>query len=268
MVIAAGVVAVVAVGAASVYVVRRDEPSAGPSRATCLLGSDQVRSATSRTLAGLDRGIFSSFKVLEPPPPPLTSDHYRGPLWTYATIAGSRDVRTHDLTGEWEARLATGAIAERCSLGLTELQKAVAGGSVHYTTGTHRFAGGGSGYARSGQVFGAQASGESDAEIIAQAQQVLGDYGLTPVTVRVVHPLGPALLVEASTDDVGSISGKVPEIENALDRGDWGDDPEFEGLYLALDGPDGPLIRSGATTRDAGGFGWTSPGFDSGIQHG
>jgi hypothetical protein len=238
------------------------------ARTTCLLGSSELRAATAQTLAGLDAGIFSSFRVLEPPPPPLTSDHYRGPLWAYATIAGSRDLRTHDMTGEWEARLAQGAIAERCSLGLAELQKAVAGGTTRYATGTHPLAGEGSGYSRAGRVLGAQASGEPDARIIAEAERVLGEHGLTPRTVRVLHPLGPALLVEASTDDVASVTGRVPAIENELDGGGWGSHPRFEGVYLALDGPEGPLIRTGGATRAAGGFAWTAPGFDSGIQHG
>jgi hypothetical protein len=242
----------------------------GPSytRTTCLLGSPEVRAATKLTLAGLDPGIFSSFKVLEPPPPPLSSDHYRGPLWTYATLAGSRDVGTHDLTAEWEARLATGAIGERCSLGLADVQQAVAGGTVRYAEGRHRFVNEGSGFSRAGRVLGAQADGASDAETIAQATRVLGQYGLTPRVVRVLHPLGAALLVEASTDDVAAVSGRVPQIENALDGGGWGAHPRFEDLYLALDGPDGPLVQVGVATRDAGGFGWVAAGFDSGINHG
>jgi hypothetical protein len=267
------VVAVTAVVAVAVVGVgwahARQSPQAGEyARTTCALGSDQLRAATADTLAGLDPGIFSRFRVLEPPPPPLTSDHYRGPLWVYATIAGSRDLRTRDMTAEWEARLATGAIAERCSLGMASLPEAVAGFTARYATGRHRLAGGGAGYSQAGRVLGAQASGESDDEVIATAKRVLADYGLTPRTVRVLHPLGPALLVEASTDDVSSVAGKVPDIGNALDGGGWGEHPRFEGVYLALDGPDGPLVRTGGATRAAGGFGWSAPGFDTGIQHG
>jgi hypothetical protein len=265
-----GVTAVVAVAALGVgWAEARQSGPGRPAytRTTCLLGSPEVRAATAETLAGLDRGIFSRFRVLEPPPPPLSSHHYRGPLWVWATIAGARDRRTHDMRGEWEARLAAGAIAERCSLGMTELQKAVAGYTARYESGPHRFADGGSGYSRAGRVLGAQASGESDAEIIAGAKAVLAQYGLTPISVRVLHPLGPALLVEASTADVQAIEGKVPEIEQAL-HGDGGEHATYEGVYLALDGPDGPLVRTGGATREAGGFGWSTPGFETGIQHG
>jgi hypothetical protein len=235
--------------------------------AHCLINSPQLRSATAATLAGLDRGVFARFEVLMPPPPPIRSDDYRGPLWTYATLPGSRDRTTHDLVGVWEARLAQGAIAERCSLGLADLQQAVAGGTVRYATGTERLADEGSGFARAGLVFGAQADQTSDGAIVAEARDVLRRFGLTPRTVRVLHPLGPALLVEATTDDPDSMTGRIPDLETALDGGDQRH-PRFEGVYLALDGPGGPLFVGEGTRRDAGGGGWTAPGFDSGIQHG
>jgi hypothetical protein len=76
------------------------------------------------------------------------------------------------------------------------------------------------------------------------------------------------LLVEASTDDESSLEGRVPAIENALDGGGWGRHPRFEGVYLAVDGPEGPLVRSGGTRRYAGGFVWAARGFQTGFQHG
>lgn len=267
----AGSAAVLVVAGLGVWtaLARQSHPAAATyTRTTCLLGSPQLRAATAETLRGLDRGVFQRFSVLEPPPPPLTSDHYRGPLWTYATLPGSRDVRTRDMSGEWEAQLATGAIAERCSLGLTALPQAVAGGSVRYAEGRHRSEGGGGGYSRSGVVLGAQASGESDSEIVSRARHVLAAFGLAPVTIRVLHPLGPALLVEASTQDAASLAGRVPELLNALAGDGGGEHPVYEGVYLAVDGPDGPLVRDGGAVRDAGGFGWNARGFDTGIQHG
>jgi hypothetical protein len=260
------VVVMIAVAAGVGIVHARQSDDDPYARRTCLLGSDELRTATAQTLAGLDAGMFSSFRVLEPPPPPLSSDHYRGPLWVWATIAGARDRRTHDMTGNWEVALATGAIAERCSLGLAELSKAMAGGSVRFAGGRYEWASGG-GSSPPGRVFGAEASGESDAEIVAQAERTLGDFGLSPRVVRVLHPFGPALLVQATTEDVSRVSGRIPEIERALDGGHV-NHPRFEGLYLALDGPDGPLVRTGGAARAGGGFGWSSRGFETGIQHG
>jgi hypothetical protein len=235
------------------------------TRSSCALGSSQLRSAVELTLRGLDPGVFTRFAVLEPPPPPLHSDHYAGPLWAYATVAAAPDPRTQDVSGAWQATLAQGAVAERCSLGTDELQHVVAGSTIRYATGTHGSVGG-MGVAPAGEVFGAQASGESDGQLIADATRELRDFGLTPRAVRVLHPLGPALLVVASTDDPASVEGRMGELETAL--GGARGHRRFEGLYVAVDGPDGPLFRGESAARTAGGGQWFARGFDSGIPHG
>jgi hypothetical protein len=240
-----------------------------PPRMTCLLGSPETRSATASTLAGLDP-VFRSVRVLEPPPPPLSSDHYSGPLYVWATLSGSRaqDAASHDLSGEWEAGLAEGAIAERCSRGLSDLPAAVVGDTVRYASGRHRLVDAGGGFAKAGLVLGTDLRGETDAEIVAGARRVLDDYGLTPRTVRVLHPLGRALLVEATARDVSTVRGRIPQLANALEGDDWGTHPQLEGLYLSIDGPDGPLVRAGNAVRHAGGFWWAARGFETGINHG
>ena len=85
--------------------------------------------------------------------------------------------------------------------------------------------------------------------------------------MSVLHPLGPALLVEARTDDPRSIRGRILDIEHAL-HGGGGKHATFEGLYLSLDGPDGPLVRTGGASRAGGGFGWSARGFHTGFHHG
>jgi hypothetical protein len=245
-------------------------PAAAPARSRCPLGSDQLRDAQALTLQGLDPGVFTSFRVGEPPPIEPGSEsgtgHYSGPLWTYATVAGSQGASTDDVSGIWEASLAQGAIAERCSLGVRGLERVMGGSSTRFATGKNRDDWGGQGTARAGEVFPAEASGEPDAAIITDAERVLKEFGLTPRTVRVLRPLGPALLVTASTGDVASVQGRMGDLEDALDGGPGR--PEFEGLYLAVDGPRGPLFRGQGTWRTGSGGQWFAEGFDSGIPHG
>jgi hypothetical protein len=54
------------------------------------------------------------------------------------------------------------------------------------------------------------------------------------------------------------------DLETALDSGHEG----LEGLYVAVDGPDGPLFRGQSARRISEGGQWFAKGFDSGIPHG
>jgi hypothetical protein len=148
-----------------------------------------VPTALSLTMDGLDLDLFSTIRIGSPPPDPP-----RGPgLWLYATVARPTAPVPHDHTGVWEAELAAGAVADRCAGDNTNLSWVVNGVTIH-TEGTPSGDDeGGMGSARAGQIFAAQASGESDQAMIDGIDGVLTSYGLTPTQVRVVHPLGPAV---------------------------------------------------------------------------
>jgi hypothetical protein len=224
--------------------------------------SPDVDTALQETIHGLDADLFSNIRVGAPPQSALGSSA----LWLHARVAPA--IVPHDLSGAWEAELAAGAVADRCAGDNISLHGVMTGVSVH-TAGPHGDDGGGFGDARAGQIFGAQGSGESDQAIVDRVEGVLTAYGLTPRQVRVLHPLGPAVQVVATVDDVHALDGKLNDLTTALE-GRYGDQL-YEGLYLQIDQTDGtPLLRSYGSGRSAGGGVWFAPGLDSlwGINHG
>jgi hypothetical protein len=109
-----------------------------------------------------------------------------------------------------------------------------------------------------GELFGAQASGESDSKIEQDVDATLASYDLQPDQVRVLHPLGPAVWVVATTNDPSQFPGRFDEIQNAIMG--IAPDIEYEGLYLEIDNAQGePLMRVGNAIRNGGGVSWTSP---------
>lgn len=260
--VGAALLALALIGGAATAVVRGHRHSGASSHVaaeTTTYPQQSLPDATKDTLAGLDAGEFVDVRLQQQVAAdgaPLTSV---APGMLIAIKAPTED-HGASIPAQWEALVAEGAIADRMAGDAPALQDVVGNLDVSLTLpdGTTDDVGGGAGYVTSGQVFGAQASGESDAEIERHVDQVLASYGLRSVRVRVLHPLGPAVWVVASTDDESRIRGRFDELQNAL----LGTAPDiaYEGLYLEVDNPKGePLIRVGNALRNGGGVSWTSP---------
>jgi hypothetical protein len=227
-----------------------------------------VDSAVAATLDGLDRDLFAELRVGNPG----CTDSCDG-SWVFASVRLApgevAGVGGAALPSLWQADLAQGAIAERIAGDAVDLRDVISGSDVtlRFDDGTTEDLGGGAGDIQPGQLFAAQATGESDSSIVADVQTALREYGLAPTTVRVLHPLGPAVYAQARVDDVSTIRGDWSAIQSAI----LGDPFRYEGLYLEIDGSDGHALARGATSyRSGSGMVWFEPGMDSvlGIAHG
>jgi hypothetical protein len=227
-----------------------------------------VDSAVAATLDGLDRDLFADLYLGNP----RCTDSCDG-SWVFASVrlapGEAAGVGGAALPSLWQADLAQGAIAERIAGDAFDLHDVVSGSDVtlRFEDGTTEDLGGGAGDIQPGQLFAAQATGESDTSIVADVETALREYGLAPTTVRVLHPLGPAVYAQARVEDVNTIGGDWSAIQSAI----LGDPYRYEGLYLEIDGLDGQALARGATSyRSGSGRVWFEPGMDSvlGIAHG
>lgn len=221
-------------------------------------------SAISDTLAGLDSSYFTSLR-LGPP----QGDGVAQGLWLYATLRGDSAEAGSGVRFGWEADLAQGAIAERLAGDRPDLGEVITGSveTLVLPDGSQANLGGGAGNITAGQRFGAQESGATDEQITASVSNTLEEFGLTPQTVRVLRPLGPAVYAVATIDDVKSLAGKFETLRSAI----LGSPYQYEGLYLEIDQVDGtPLVRAGTAYRSGAGTLWFAPGIDEvlGLAHG
>lgn len=237
------------------YVDDRDPES--PSR--------PAQEAIDSALAGLDREMFASVKV---GPPPESSG--RAGNWFYVETVSADSTRFGALE-IWEARLAQGAIAEKMARdGDTSLAQVIVGATITASDKQGRPLqdnADGAGDIVVGQKFGAERSGESDEEIIVGVQRTMRDLKLIPVEVRVLRPLGPAVVVVAKVADLSILKGEFDNFHRAI----LGDPMRFEGLYLEIQGPDGtPIVRGSSSYRSGAGTLWFADGYDEfvGAAHG
>lgn len=223
--------------------------------------SRDFQAALSTTMQGLDRDRFQKASVGG-----LARHGNAGSgLWFHVLLAKPQGTTPHDLSGGWEASLAAGAIGDRCAGDNKDLGAVMKDVRVR----GQRAGGGGVGAVRAGQIFAAQASGESDQAIVARVDGVVRSFGLVPRQVRVLHPLGPAVYVTATIADVKTLKNRLSALTTAIQGADGHE--LYEGLYLQIDGTDGtPLLRSATSSRAGEGSGWSAPGIDSlwGINHG
>jgi hypothetical protein len=259
--VGAALLAFALIGGAATAVVRAHRHSGVSSHfaaETTTYPQQSLPDAIRDTLAGLDADEFVDVRLEQQASAdgtPLTSV---APGMLIDIKAPAED-HGASIPAQWEAMVAEGAIADRIAGDAPALQDVVGNLDVTLTLpdGTTDDVGGGTGYVTSGEVFGAQASGVGDSEIEQHVDTVLASYGLRSDRVRVLHPLGPAVWVVASTDDSSRIRGRFDELQNAL----LGTAPDFsyEGLYLEIDNAKGePLIRVGNALRNGGGVSWTS----------
>jgi hypothetical protein len=226
--------------------------------------SQSVDDAVRETLAGLDQADFAGLRVDSPPP----GQPGRVGLWMYATVNAPSSSDGSTVGPEWEAYLAQGAIADRIAHGTDDLGLVIGGSTVllNNKTGDPIEIGGGTGNVKAGRVFAAQAANESDKNIATSANLALAKFGLKATTLNVLHPLGPALYVVATTSDVATIKGQYHHILSALQG-----DGNYEGIYLEIDDSAGrALVRTGSAFRAGGGSVWFADGYDQilGIVHG
>lgn len=205
--------------------------------------TDDVRAAYDAALAGLDTQYFDGLDVSSPT--------------TVRQVLRVAPDGHDQMIAEWEGALAAGAARARlrhpARLSLVAVFEHAAGEAV---PDEEEY-----GYRVTGHPVATRAS---DSELEAEATAVLRGFPLTPTTVRVLHPLGPAVVVEATAADAASVDGRMGELETALSSRL----PGIDGLYLAVDGPHGPLFRGESAARISEGGQWFEKGFDSGIAHG
>jgi hypothetical protein len=206
--------------------------------------TDNVRAAYNAAVAGLDGQYFDSMSMSAP-------TQMRQVLLLPGGRAGQ-------FVAEWEGALAAGGTAAR----LTRSRQLTFVDVFEHTAGDAIPPAEEFGFSIDGPAL--RPARDSDSELEAHAASVLREFHLTAVSVRVLHPYGPALFVHARTDDSVTVSGRMGDLETALDSGHEG----LEGLYVAVDGPDGPLFRGQSARRISEGGQWFAKGFDSGIPHG
>ncbi|MDX6358314.1 MAG: hypothetical protein QOH37_1368 [Nocardioidaceae bacterium] len=206
--------------------------------------TDDVGAAYDAALAGLDPPYFDGMERSSP-------DSWRQVLLVPAD--GS-----DQMLAEWEGYLAAGAARARLThpsrLSRVDVFEHAAGEAVPSDAEY--------GYRVTGHPVSSPAS---DSELEAGVASVLREFHLTPTSVRVLHPLGPAVVVEATAPSAASVDGRMGQLESALASSKLSG---IEGLYVAVDGPDGPLFRGESAERIAEGGQWFADGFDSGIPHG
>jgi hypothetical protein len=118
-----------------------------------------------------------------------------------------------------------------------------------------------------GQQFGAAGDQPGDEELAADAKAVLTRFGLTASRVEIRHPLGAALVVDASIADDAPIDWTIDGLRSALE----GPAHNYEGLLISLTSPDGaPRLVSGVAYRTGLGGLWFAEGQDArfGAVHG
>jgi hypothetical protein len=211
---------------------------------TALDTTDDVRVAYDAALDGLDRQYFDSME--------MSSSTAMSQV-----LVVSAD-KSDQMLAEWEGNLAAGAAGAR----LTHPSRLSHVDGFEHATGDAAPEDPAYGYAVGGHSVTAAAT---DSEIEEQVASVLRDFRLTPTTVRVLHPLGPAVVVEATAAEAASVDGRMGELEHALSSSRMSG---LDGLYVAVSGPDGPLFRGETSARIAEGGQWFAKGFDSGIPHG
>jgi hypothetical protein len=175
----------------------------------------------------------------------------KGPWLHFVVAAPARDERV--ARPEWEADLVEGAVSDalEASTGETiadsRMDLRLPGGDVVED------ASGGMGQIAPGQNF----TNASDADVKADLGAQLVRYGLTPVSIDVLHADQPAPAVVATTTDARRAARDANEIIRAL----FGvNPPTYEGYYLEIrDEKAAPVLIETAAFRAGSGRLWVRP---------
>jgi hypothetical protein len=154
----------------------------------------------------------------------------------------------------FQAELAAGAVAELIHTDQSRASEVLSDVSVSPSGPADAGARSSIGPAPLGQVFASQTDGRTDADRVEQADGVLARFGLTPVVVRILHPLGAAIVVRAIAP--AEVGWTLDRLVTALDG-----DAVYEGVFVELDDPAGAaLVEQQSDYRIASHSTWAADG--------
>ena len=206
--------------------------------------------ALAQTLRQMRGGAVVAARIGEAP-----ADSRRGNLpWLYAAVRVPGMARGLDVEPIWEADLIEGVVADRA--GTARDIRDDFGGSTFDAVlpdGSRiADASGGLGDIVRGQQFRGTETVSAKLSIERELQRA----GLTPISVNVLRPAGPAPAVIASTSDVATTAKSFVPLVRAL----FGSPPNYEGYYLELrDNAGNAFVRASAAFRTGAGRLWVEP---------
>lgn len=192
---------------------------------------------------------------------------FPGP-WMTATAHVTSDRPAAAMYGQWQIDLLAGASAELLNVsGQSSLNNVLVGVSPRTV------APGGPATMTSAGRLGAVAAGQqflshglSDAQAVTAVRKAVDQSGARPVSIHVWHPLGKAMSV---TIRVKNLAAFRRTGWSTLNQSILESPAEFEGVYLAIQAPDGSPLACFTTSRRFGaGAQWESPRAGFGYPHG
>jgi hypothetical protein len=188
------------------------------------------------------------------------------------------EVSTESLSGPgealvtWKAALAQGAVADLHRTTEASTNAVVGGSDIEVTlpSGRQVTLDGSAGFAAAGQTFDDDIADPSPAAIADRVREETAEFGLVDVSVEVLQPIGPAVLIHATmpaNDSEAPIDWTMDDLRNAIS----GTPAGFEGVYIEIASPNGaPVVASGVAYRTGVGVVWFAPGQDDrfGLVHG
>jgi hypothetical protein len=223
--------------------------------------------ALSSAVAAIGPTAVASATVGGPPAGPPQQNR-AGMPWLYESVRVPSLENGEQILPLWEADLIEGATVER-SGSSADIYDDFGGATFEAvlpdgTTVTNVASGLGD-IAR-GQQFADSA--KSEAQIESEAHASLQRFGLSAVSVRVLHALGDAVSVIATTTDPVHAAENLGPIINTL----FGDPPGYEGYYLEIrDSAGNAIVRTSAAFLTGAGRLWVAPAYQDdlvGIRHG
>jgi hypothetical protein len=192
------------------------------------------------------------------PPAGPPSRERAGVPWLYVTVKVPGLADAVDIKSVWEADLLEGAVVE-LSADSANLHDALGGATFKAKLPSGEVTddvGAGMGDVARGQQFArAQASVE---EIRSDLSTTLAGFDLEPVSIQVLHPLGAAPAVIATSADPAQTARQYNRLVKAL----FGRTPVYEGYYLELRTPAGVgFVRASASFRTGAGRCWISSSY-------
>jgi hypothetical protein len=219
---------------------------------------EPIDTALAESMAGIDPGVVIDAHVGAAPTGQTAG------TYLYEQIALPRTTDNGEaIPLMWEAELVEGATAERTAhdgwllhavRGFVETGRKPDGQVVSLDMD-------GVGNIPSGQQF----TGGSDDSITSWATALLEKYGVTPVSVRVLHPLSPAVMIIGQVSSDALSNGQLIGLTTDLGLGKC-----CEGTYLELQTPDGQAqVRLADSRRSGSGTFWPRPGvtLNIGVGH-
>ncbi|WP_372734415.1 hypothetical protein [Nocardioides sp.] len=201
------------------------------------------------TIAGLDPELFAAASVGETPS--SVQDSGGSGSWFYATLRETDSPLPRSL---WEADLAQGAVAERLATSELDLSDVIVGSSfaAEDPGADPNLLRSGAGNVLSRQFFSSRT--QSDATVTDAVGDILADYGLEG-DVDVLRPLDVAVAVTVHVRSADDLRGRLGELQMEI----TGSPAQFEGVYLEIVAPSGPLAILASSSRAGVGRQWFDP---------